>query len=102
MALYLLVDEDAQENSDEGEQVHFQREPQADFQQPEIDRERRGDAEIQGLREDVLDDSGTEDRGESFSEQAAEQTADDDAVDQDPGRFTHAPHSISNFPCCQA
>ncbi len=102
MALYLLVDEDAQENSDEGEQVHFQREPQADFQQPEIDRERRGDAEIQGLREDVLDDSGTEDRGESFSEQAAEQTADDDADDQDPGRFTHVPHSISNFPCCQA
>ncbi len=88
--LNLFVDEDAEQDADEGEQVHFQREAQADFQQPEIDRERRGDAEVQRLREDVLDDSGPEDRGESFSEQAAEQTADDDADDQDPGRFTHA------------
>src|SRR5712691_4235033 len=88
--LDLLVDEDAEQHADEGQQVHFQREAQADFQQPEIDRKRRGDAEVQGLREDVLDDSGTEDRAEGFSEQTAEQAADDDAGDQDPGRFAHA------------
>jgi hypothetical protein len=88
--LDLLVDEDAQEDADEGEEVHLQGEPESDFQQPEIERHRRCEAGMDGLGEEVLNDAGMEERAEGFAEQAAEQTADYDAGDQDPGRFTQA------------
>ena len=98
--LDLFVDEDAQQDADEGEEVHLQREADRDFQEPEIDRHRRGKTWMDSLREHVLNDAGMREDGyQNLAEQAAEQASDDDAGDQDPRRFTHGRTLLSTFPC---
>jgi len=68
MNLDLFVDEDAQQDADEGEEVHLQGEAEGGFQQPEIKCDRRAEAGMHGLSEDVLDDAGWEDREQNFSQ----------------------------------
>src|SRR5438132_12194505 len=64
--LDLLVDEDAQQDTDEGEEVHLQSEAEGDFQEPEIKGHRGAEAGMYGLSEDILDDAGREDRKQDF------------------------------------
>ena len=66
--LDLLVDEDAQQDADEGEEVHLQSEAKGDFQQPEIKCHRWAEAGMYGLSEDILDGAGRKDREQDFAE----------------------------------
>ena len=93
----LFVDEDAQQDADEGEEVHLQREPHGDREEPEINLHRRGESGMHGLRKDVLNDSRGEDRGQDFTEQPAEKAADYDAGDENPRRFTHGANLLRNL-----
>ena len=68
MNLDLLVDEDAQQDADEGEEVHLQGEPRGDLEEPEIKCHWGAEAGVYGLSEDVLDDAGREDRKQNFPE----------------------------------
>jgi hypothetical protein len=52
---------------------------------------------MHGLCKDILNDSGGEDRGQDFAEQPAEQTADYDAGDENPRRFTHGANLRRNI-----
>ena len=66
--LDLFVDEDAQQDTDEGEEVHLQSEAEGDFQEPEIKCHRGAQAGMYGLSEDILDGAGREDREQNFPE----------------------------------
>ena len=66
--LDLFVDEDAQQDTDEGEEVHLQSEAEGDFQEPEIKCHRGAQAGMYGLSEDILDGAGREDREQDFPE----------------------------------
>jgi hypothetical protein len=52
---------------------------------------------MHGLRKDVLNDSGGEDRGQDFTQQPAQKAADYDAGEENPRRFTHSANLLRNL-----
>jgi len=90
MRLDLLVEVDAQEHAQKRQEVHLEGETNRHFEKHEVDDEGRVDARRQSGCENSLNGPFLRSHhAQNFSQNASQQSADENKQQQHPGRFSH-------------
>jgi hypothetical protein len=76
LLLNLFVDEDAQDDPDESEQIHLKGKPNRESQEPQVEGDGRGQPGTDGLGKHVLNNTGGRNGQQDFTEEPAEHAPD--------------------------
>ena len=79
MVLDLFVDEDAQDDPNKSQKIDLQSKPNCKCQEPQVDRDGRGQPGTDGLGKDVLNNARGKNGQQDFAEEPAEHAPDQDA-----------------------
>lgn len=82
-SLHVLVEVDAQEDSEEAQQVHLEREAEGRFDEDQVQGQRRVNARFERAREDVLNRTGGGHHAENLSQNSSQQSPHEDKNQQD-------------------
>lgn len=85
----MFVEVDADEHPEDAENVDFQVESEDEFNQDQVDGERRIDARIKVRCENVLNSALRGHGVENFTKDPTEEPSDQHENEQNPGRFSH-------------